>query len=102
MTALHIPAFRLIPEPLSEDAAALLQRPPYVDPSIGERHRLGGTPDLLQEEDWPTCATCREPMTFYAQLDAIPSGGFDLADAGLIYVFVCFDCFDVRALLHSG
>lgn len=41
-------------------------------------------------------------MTFYAQLDALPSGDFELADAGLIYVFVCFDCFDVQALLHSG
>lgn len=83
-------------------AAALLKRPAHVDPSIGERHRLGGSRDFVQEEDWPSCASCREPMSFYAQLDGLPAGGFDLADAGLIFVFVCFDCFNVRALLHSG
>ena len=37
-----------------------------------------------------------------AQLDALPSGGFDLADAGLIHVFVCFDCLEVTASLDSA
>jgi hypothetical protein len=41
-------------------------------------------------------------MTFYAQLDALPSGGFDLADSGLIFVYVCFDCFEVSAVLDSA
>lgn len=99
---MQIPAFRLIPEPLSEEARALLDRPSYVEPNVGERHRLGGTPDLLEEDDWPACETCGETMTFYAQLDALPSVGFDLTDAGLIHVFICFDCFDVRALLQSA
>ena len=41
-------------------------------------------------------------MTFYAQLDGLPGPSvFDLADAGLIYVYVCFDCFEVTALLGS-
>lgn len=41
-------------------------------------------------------------MTFYAQLDGLPRPSeFDLADAGLIYVYVCFDCFEVTALLGS-
>lgn len=102
MVATQIPAFRLIPEPLSEEASALLVRPSYVDETIGERHRLGGAPDLMHADEWPSCRGCRETMTFYAQLDALPAGGFDLADAGLIYVFVCFDCFDVHAVLHSG
>jgi hypothetical protein len=31
-------------------------------------------------------------MTFYGQLDSI-SDEFILADCGLVYIFVCFDCF---------
>ena len=41
-------------------------------------------------------------MTFYAQLDSLPAGDFDLADAGLIHVWVCFDCFEVTAMLDSA
>jgi hypothetical protein len=42
-------------------------------------------------------------MSFYAQLDGLPAmTEFDLADAGLIYVFVCFDGFEVKALFHSA
>jgi hypothetical protein len=35
-------------------------------------------------------------MTFYGQLDSV---GDDvvLADAGVVQVFVCFDCFDAAA-----
>jgi hypothetical protein len=97
-----IPPFRLTPEPLTDEAAALLNRPRFLDPSIGERHRLGGAPDFMQASEWPSCPSCGDAMTFYAQLDALPSGGFDLADAGLIHVFVCFDCFEVAASLDTA
>ena len=40
-------------------------------------------------------------MTFYAQLDSI-NDEYNLADVGLIYVFVCFDCFETRSVLQSG
>lgn len=53
-------------------------------------------------DEWPACASCGEAMTFYAQLDALPSNGFDLADVGLIFVYICFDWFSVQGLLHSG
>lgn len=102
MPARFIPAFKLSPVPLSGEAEALLERPRYVDPSIGERHRLGGTPDRRSDAPTPRCAACGDDMTFYAQLDALPAGGFDLADAGLIFVFVCFDCFEVAAILESA
>jgi hypothetical protein len=39
---LHIPAFRLVSERMSDEAAALLQRPAYMDVSVGERHHWGG------------------------------------------------------------
>ena len=97
-----IPEIRLVPQAETDEAASLLERPQFLDPSIGERHRLGGTPDFLRADSWPSCVSCGAQMTFYAQLDALPSGGFDLADAGLIYVFVCFDCFTARAVLQSG
>ncbi len=44
-----LPAFNLVPVPLSEEAEAMLSRPSYVDESIGERHRLGGAPDRWSE-----------------------------------------------------
>ena len=103
MLAKQIPAFRLILEPLSREAENLLVRPSYVDPIIGTRHRLGGAPDLPPDAEWPTCRTCDRVMIFYAQLDGLPAPSeFDLADAGLIAVFVCFDCFEVAASFSSA
>ncbi len=81
----------------------MLVRPAYVDPEIGARHRLGGTPDLPPELEWPVCPHGDGPMSFFAQLDGFPAvTEFDLADAGLIFVFVCFDCLEVAALFHSA
>lgn len=40
-------------------------------------------------------------MSFYAQLDSI-NDDIILADCGMIYVFVCFDCLETTALLQSG
>jgi hypothetical protein len=96
-----LPDFKLVPQPLSYEAEQRLKRPKGVWELIGERHRLGGDPEAMQEWDWPTCPSCSEEMSFYAQLDALPAGP-DLADAGLIYVFICFDCFEVHAQLDSA
>ena len=95
----NIPVFKLIPEPLSEEAKNL---PGFrwAKPGVGNRHKLGGGPDFLQKASVPTCS-CKKEMTFYGQLDSI-NDEFILADCGMIYVFVCFDCYDVRALLQSG
>jgi hypothetical protein len=40
-------------------------------------------------------------MKFYGQLDSI-GDDVTLADVGMIYVFVCFDCFTTRSVLQSG
>ena len=102
MASKQLPPFRLVLEPLTDEAQALLARPPYVDSAVGTRHRLGG-PAELPREVWPSCPQGDGPMSFYAQLDGLPAvTEFDLADAGLIFVFVCFDCFEVQALLHSS
>ena len=96
-----IPPFKLVPQPLSPEAESLLKRPAGVWEELGERHRLGGEPSLRNSE-WPSCSACRSRMTFYAQLDGLPKpSSFDLADAGLILVYVCFDCFQVAAALDT-
>lgn len=98
----QLPPFRLVLQPLTDEAEALLVRPSYVDPVVGTRHRLGGAPDLPTDVEWPVCPQGDGPMSFYAQLDGLPSvTDFDLGDAGLIFVFVCLDCLEVHALLHS-
>ncbi len=92
-----IPPFRLVPEPLNEEAAEL---PPFkwAGKDMGRRHRLGGRPEFLQDDDVPTCSCGK--MTFYAQLDSI-NDEFILADCGMIYVFVCFECFETKSILQS-
>ena len=67
---------------------------------IGMRHRLGGEPEFIQDVAWPECVSCRQRMTFYGQLDSI-NDEFNLADCGLIYVFVCFGCFETKSILQS-
>lgn len=57
----------------------------------------------MQQEYTPLCQFCQKPMTFYAQLDAVgPASEYDIAEAGLIYVFLCFDDFEAQAIVHSG
>ncbi len=75
---------------------------PFVDQEIGTRHRLGGEPGFIQTEEHPIYPQCHQPMTFDAQLDAVGQNSeYDLADAGLIYVFLCFDCFEATAFVQS-
>jgi hypothetical protein len=95
-----LPAFRLIAEPLSPEAAAA-HGFAWAEPEIGRRHQLGGTPTWLQDDSTPSCPNCREAMTFYAQLDAI-GDDHALADCGLIYVFICLNDFETRAIFQSA
>ncbi|HEY8259790.1 MAG TPA: hypothetical protein VIG55_01140 [Methylosinus sp.] len=94
-----IPPFKLIPEPLSEEAAAL---PPFkrAGGEIGKRHRLGGRPDFILSPNTPKCS-CGKEMTFYAQIDSI-NDEFVLADCGIVFVFVCFDCIETKSVLQSN
>ena len=95
-----LPEFALIAEPVSEDAKRLT----YASWPVGTRHKLGGTPDLLQDEPWPACTECSEPTVFYGQLDSLADedGRWDIADCGMIYVFFCFDCNAACTLVQSG
>lgn len=98
MTKLVIPPFKLVMEPLN-DEAKLLRPFKWAENEIGKRHRIGGKPDFIRSTEMPRCI-CGEEMSFYAQLDSI-NDEFSLADCGMIYVFVCFDCFTTKSILQS-
>jgi hypothetical protein len=100
MTKNSIPPFRLVPEPLTDEAREL-QAFEWAPEGVGTRHQLGGEPDWQQEPQAPRCPDCNEQMTFYGQLDSI-NDEFSLADIGLVYVFVCFDDFTTASVLQSG
>jgi len=95
-----LPEIPLLPEPQTPEARAALGFK-WADEGIGRRHKLGGVPDWLQAPEVPTCPSCRGAMTFYGQLDSV-GDAIVLADVGMIYVFVCFDCFTTASVLQSG
>ncbi len=94
-----VPPFRLQCVPLDDDAATL-PKFKWAGKGIGERSKLGGEPDFIQGDETPQCPGCRMPMTFYAQLDSLDDD-IMLADCGMIYVFVCFDCNETVSILQS-
>ena len=96
----RLPEIPLIPDPLTPEAKRAVGFE-WSEPEVGRRHKLGGEPDWLQEPEVPTCEDCGEPTTFYGQLDSI-GDDFALADAGMVYVFVCLGCFTTQAVLQSS
>lgn len=94
---MNLPEVRLMPMPGSDDAAPAVGGQKHGE--VGARHKLGGQPDWVQSEETPPCPECDEPMTFYGQLDSI-DGNCTLVDGGMIYVFVCFDCFATKSILQ--
>lgn len=73
----------------------------WADQTIGTRSKVGGNPEFIQSKDIPDCKCCSIPMTFYAQLDSL-SDEICFADCGMIYIFVCFDCYKVESFIQSG
>jgi uncharacterized protein YwqG len=94
----QLPAFELRAFPL-DDAAKASAGFKWAEAPIGKRHKLGGTPDFVRENDTPNCS-CGKLMTFYAQLDSIDDE-FCMADCGMIYVFICFDCFETKSVFQT-
>ena len=94
-----IPPFKLIMKPL-DNAAKDLPGFKWTDRLIDKRHKLGGEPDFIQKEDWPMCPECGLQMTFYGQLDSI-NDDFCIADCGIIYIFLCFDCNKAISIIQS-
>jgi hypothetical protein len=100
MTHPSIPAIPLVAAPETPEARAALGFR-WAPDGVGRRHQLGGTPAWLGADETPLCTGCGTPMTFYAQLDSI-GDNICLVDCGMIFVFVCFDCFSTRTVLQSG
>jgi hypothetical protein len=96
----HLPEIPLSPSPTTDEARTAMGFK-WAHERVGRRHKLGGAPEWLQGTAVPTCSDCREAMTFYGQLDSV-GDGIVLADLGMIYVFVCFDCFTTKSVLQSG
>jgi hypothetical protein len=96
----EIPPFRLVPEPLTPEAAA---SPGFqwAPDEVGTRHRLGGKPEAVQPVEYPSCSECKNVMTFYGQLDSL-SDAYCIGDVGLVYVFLCFDCLTAEAVVDSA
>ena len=95
----ELPEVPLIPQ-IAQGSAADVPRFKWSDPVLGTRHKLGGKPDLIQFDPSPKCPDCGELMTFYAQLDSI-NDDVVIADCGLIYVYMCFDCYTTSAHVQS-
>lgn len=93
---MKIPKVKLIPKPESDEAKSIVGY--KYNETAGTRHHLGGTPEGLDEMDYPVCPDCGNVMTFYAQIDSI-GDKYDLADCMVIHNFVCFGCFTVHAQL---
>jgi len=87
---------RLAPE--SSKAKAVVEGGFGYSPA-GDRHKLGGRPDWIQGDETPDCPECEGPMDFYAQLDHL--GSLEaLQDNGMIYVFLCRECYTTEAVLQ--
>jgi hypothetical protein len=96
----RIPPFKLAAAPLDHEAANL-EPFKWATGDVGQRHQLGGSPTFLQPTEWPICKACNQRMTFYGQLDSI-NDDFCIADCGVVFVFICFDCNEALAMLQSG
>ncbi|MCV3765578.1 hypothetical protein [Rhizobium sp. TRM95796] len=95
----EIPPFKLSLVPLNDEAAKL-EKFQWAGGGVGDRNRLGGKPDFLQGEEYPACMECGRKMRFYAQLDSL-NDEFIIADCGMIYVFMCFECVETQSIIQS-
>lgn len=97
----RIPFFKLLPEPVTDEARQLPGFK-WAGDEVGKRHQLGGQPSSpVRDGEWPDCADCGARMSFYGQLDSI-NDDICIADAGLIQVFICFECNEVKAQIASS
>ncbi len=97
---MEIPEIRLIAAPETDEARKIVGFK-WAGADVGNRHKLGGSPDWLQDPDVLMCSGCHKQMDFYGQLDSI-GDKVCLADCGIIYVFICHDCYTTQTVLQSG
>lgn len=80
--------------------------------NLGQRTKFGGKPEWVQSDETPECPDCGDAMYFVAQIDSFEHNcgpgllveeqpkhvDFLFSDAGVLYVFYCFDCRHVESL----
>jgi uncharacterized protein YwqG len=86
------------------------QRKLYPE-NLGERSKLGGEPEWIQEEENIKCPICKRKMSFIGQIDSIDYGKnvnkdndqqlYIFGDVGMIYIFFCFDCLKPKSIFQS-
>ena len=94
---MKIPHVRLVPEATESSTNIGFE---YAPKEIGTRHRIGGDPDWIQDEETIICDDCKEKMVFYAQVDSL-SDDVIIGDCGMVYVFICFDCLTTKSIIQS-
>jgi len=106
----------LTPENTSGDTSLTETKPPISSPSAdlaavskpawlwvmtdgegaADSTRTGGRPIMGEDEPWPTCGDCKNPLTFHMQsnLDALPDGMKPPECGGILRFFYCLqdDC----------
>jgi hypothetical protein len=95
---MKVPHFKIKLEPVTADAKKM-EPFKWARDDIGSRHKIGGDPDFIEGMESPTC-DCGVEMTFYAQLDSL-NEKYNIGDAGMIYIFLCFDCFISKSIVQS-
>lgn len=94
---MKIPPVPLVPTPETAEATEAVGFKWAGEP-IGKRHRIGGEPDWIQDDNVPRCL-CGKPMSFYGQLDSL-GDSHSIGDCGMIYVFLCWDCLETKSVLQ--
>jgi uncharacterized protein YwqG len=94
---MKIPEIQLVSNPETDEAKDAIGF--KYNEEAGFSHKIGGHPDFVQgEDDWPKY--CESKMTFYGQLDSV-GDDYSLGDCGMVYVFVCFSCFNSESFVQS-
>jgi hypothetical protein len=96
----EIPEYTLELIPVDENAKNGRVFSKYCWEELGKRFKIGGKPNFIQNREYPKCSCCHKDMIFYAQLDTV-GDRYDIGDSGLIYIFYCFDCNEVEAMVQS-
>lgn len=89
----ELPQIRLHPD-IEQLVAAGLSKASTADANF----KLGGHPDWIQGPNDVVC--CHKRSIFYGQFDSNIGGDFNIGDAGMIYVFICDDCWTSRSIVQ--
>ena len=112
MSRRYLNQYRIKLERIGDDEPVTELEYPY---DVGRRTKFGGCPDGIHGDvSHPDCDECGDEMYFLAQIDSFEHSGpckegdpeltelpkhidFMFGDAGMLYIFHCFDCGETKA-----